>query len=128
MLSNWPVQLALVPAGAKFIDQADVVLIADCVPFAYPDLHRDFLKDHVVLVACPKLDDFQVHLEKLTEILKKSRMKSLTVVHMEVPCCSGLTFMANKAVIASGNKVPLKEVTIGIKGDIIKSQETVTNK
>ncbi len=119
MLTHWPVQLALVPAGAKFLDQADVVLIADCVPFAYPNLHRTFLKGHAVLVACPKLDDFEDHLAKLTDILKKSDLKSLTVVHMEVPCCSGLTYMAKKAIEASGRRILFKEVTIGIKGGII---------
>jgi ferredoxin len=118
MLTHWPVQLALVPAGAKFMDQADVVIIADCVPFAYPNLHRDFLKGHAVLVACPKLDDFAEHLAKLTDILEKSDIKSLTVVHMEVPCCSGLTYMAQKAIETSGRQVPFKDVTIGIKGDI----------
>jgi ferredoxin len=120
MLGHWPVQLALVPAGAAFLDQADVVLIADCVPFAYPDLHRDFLKDHAVLVACPKLDNFEEHLAKLTAILSKSRIKSLTVVHMEVPCCSGLTYLAKKAIDASGCKIPFQEITIGIKGSIKK--------
>jgi len=120
MLSHWPVQLTLVPAGAAFLDRADVVLIADCVPFAYPDLHQDFLKDSAVLVACPKLDDFEAHLAKLTEILKKSDIKSLTVVRMEVPCCSGLTYIAKKAMEASGKQIPFKEVTIGIKGAVLK--------
>jgi ferredoxin len=118
MLTHWPVQLALAPAGAKFLENADVTLIADCVPFAYPNLHRDFLKDHSVLVACPKLDDAEAHLIKLTAILKKSKIKSLTVVHMEVPCCSGLVFIARKAMTDSGLDIPFKEVTIGIKGDI----------
>ena len=119
MLTHWPVQLALIPAGAKFIDRADVVLVADCVPFAYANLHRDFLKGHAVLVACPKLDDFAGHLAKLTDILSKSDAKSLTVVHMEVPCCSRLTYMAKKAIEASGRPIPLKDVTVGIKGEII---------
>jgi Fe-S-cluster-containing hydrogenase component 2 len=118
MLSHWPVQLALVPAGAKFLENTDVVLIADCVPFAYPNLHRDFLKDHSVLVACPKLDDAEAHLAKLTEILKKTNIKRLTVVHMEVPCCSGLAHIARTAIAKSGKDIPLKEVTIGIKGNL----------
>ncbi len=118
MLSHWPVQLALVPAGASFLDNSDVVLVADCVPFAYPNLHRDFLKDHSVMVACPKLDNAAEHLSKLTEILRKSNIKSLTVVHMEVPCCSGLAYIARKAMSDSGRDIPLKEVTIGIRGDI----------
>ncbi|HEX7475300.1 MAG TPA: 4Fe-4S dicluster domain-containing protein, partial [Dehalococcoidales bacterium] len=118
MLSHWPVQLTLVPAGAKFLENTDVVLIADCVPFAYPNLHRDFLKDHSVLVACPKLDDVEAHLAKLTEILKKSNIKSLAVVPMEVPCCSGLAYIARTAITNSGKDIPFKEVTIGIKGNL----------
>jgi ferredoxin len=117
-LSHWPVQLALVPPGAKFLENADVVLIADCVPFAYPDLHRDFLKDHSVLVACPKLDDAEAHLAKLTAILQKSQIRSLTVVHMEVPCCAGLAYLARTAIARSGKYIPLHEVTIGMRGNI----------
>jgi ferredoxin len=119
LLAHWPVQLTLVPPGAKFLNATDVVLIADCVPFAYPNLHRDFLKDHSVLVACPKLDNAEAHLMKLTEVIKVSNLKSLTVVHMEVPCCSGLAYIARKAIAASGINLPFKEVVIGIKGDII---------
>jgi len=117
MLGHWPVQLTLVPPGAPFLQGADLVLAADCVPFAYAGFHHDFLKDHALLVACPKLDDFQAHLSKLTEILRRSDVKSLTVVHMEVPCCSGLTHMAKQAIRLSGKDLQLKEVTIGIKGD-----------
>ena len=117
MLRHWPVQLTLVPPGALFLQGADLVLAADCVPFAYAGFHQDFLKEHALLVACPKLDDFQAHLSKLTEILRCSEVKSLTVVHMEVPCCSGLTHMAKQAIRLSGKDIPLKEVIIGIKGD-----------
>lgn len=117
-LSHWPVQLTLVPAGAKFLEGADVVLIADCVPFAYANLHRDFLKDHSVLVACPKLDDARAHLEKLTEVLRKSDIKSITVIRMEVPCCSGLTYITREALTASGKTIPFDEVVIGIRGNI----------
>lgn len=113
-LSHWPVQLTLVPPGAKFLNGADVMLIAHCVPFAYPNLHQDFLKDHAVLTACPKLDDSEAHLAKLTEVIKKSNFKSLSVVRIEVPCCSGLTTIAKKALAASGVDIPLKEIVIGI--------------
>lgn len=118
MLTHWPVQLTLVPPGAKFLENTDVVLIADCVPFAYPNLHQDFLKNHSVLVACPKLDDAEAHLAKLTAILRESNIKSLTVVHMEVPCCSGLAYIARSAIAESGKGIPYKEVTIGIRGGI----------
>jgi Pyruvate/2-oxoacid:ferredoxin oxidoreductase delta subunit len=117
MLGHWPIQLTLVPPGAPFLQGADLVLAADCVPFAYAGFHHDFLKDHALLVACPKLDDFEAHLNKLTDILRRSQVKSLTVVHMEVPCCSGLTHIAKQAMRLSSKGIPLEEVIIGIKGD-----------
>ena len=119
MLSHWPVQLTLVPPTASFLQGADLVLAADCVPFAYASFHQDFLSNHSLLVACPKLDDFQAHLEKLADILRHSQVKSLTVVHMEVPCCSGLVYMVKQAMHLSGKDIPFKEVTIGIKGDLL---------
>jgi len=118
MLSHWPVQLTLVPSTAPFLQGADLVLAADCVPFAYAGFHQDFLKNHTLLVACPKLDDFKAHLKKLTDILSRSWVKSLTVVYMEVPCCSGLVNMVKQAMQLSGKDIPLKEATIGIKGDL----------
>lgn len=117
-LTHWPVQLTLVPPGARFLNEADVMLISHCVPFAYPNVHTDFLKDHAVLTACPKLDDAEAHLAKLTEIIKKSNLKSLSVVRMEVPCCSGLTFIAKNALAANGIDLPFKEIVIGINGQI----------
>jgi len=118
MLSHWPVQLTLVPPGAPFLKDADLVLAGDCAPFAYAGFHRDFIKGHALLVACPKLDDFRAHQRKLTEILCQSSVKSITVVHMEVPCCSGLIQMARQAIKDCGKDIPLKEVTIGIRGDL----------
>ena len=117
-LSHWPVQLTLIPPTAPFLQGTDLVLAADCVPFAYADFHQTFLKDHSLLVACPKLDDFDAHLKKLTDILSHSSVTSLTVVHMEVPCCSGLVFMAKQALQLAGKDIPLKEITISIKGDL----------
>ena len=117
-LGHWPVQLTLVPPDAPFLKNADIVMVADCVPFAYPRLHEDFLAGHAVLVACPKLDDFDAHQEKLAQILAASKPKSLTVVHMEVPCCSGLVHMVKQAMAASGINLPVKEITVGIKGEI----------
>ena len=111
-------QLTLVPATASFLNGADVVLAADCTAFAYAGFHRDFLKNHALLVACPKLDDFGAHLEKLMQVTAKSGLKSLTVVHMEVPCCSGLVLMARKAISASGNNIPLTEITVTMNGEI----------
>ncbi|OGO00895.1 MAG: hypothetical protein A2Y58_01515 [Chloroflexi bacterium RBG_13_51_52] len=117
-LSHWPVQLTLVPPTASFLKNADLVLAADCVPFAYTGFHQDFLGDNTaLLVACPKLDNFQAHQEKLNAVLKESGIKSLTVLHMEVPCCSGLVHMAKQAILASGNVVPFKDITISVKGE-----------
>ena len=117
-LSHWPVQLTLVAPAAPFLQGTEVLIAADCVPFTHADFHQEFLKNHSLLIACPKLDDFQAHLDRLTEIFKKSTIKSLTVVHMEVPCCSGLTYMVKRALQLAGKDIPLKEVTISIKGEI----------
>ena len=116
-LTHWPVQLTLVPPTAPFLQEADLLLTADCVPFAYPGFHQEFLQDHALTVACPKLDDFEGHLSKLTQILQHAGPRSLTVVHMEVPCCFGLVHMAKQAILASGKDIPFKEITIGVKGD-----------
>ena len=118
MLGHWPVQLALVPPDAPFLKGAELLLVADCVPFAYADFHRDFLSGKSVLVACPKLDDAQAHLDKLALILRRSTIKSITIARMEVPCCSGLTAIAKQALELSQKDIPLKEIVIGIKGDI----------
>ena len=118
MLSQWPVQLALVPPGAPFLEQTDLMLAADCVPFAYAGFHQDFLRNHSLLVACPKLDNFAAHQKKFTEILRHSTVRSLTVVYMEVPCCFGLVHMAQQAILDSGKDIPFREITIGVKGDL----------
>jgi len=117
-LGHWPVQLTLVPPTAPFLKGADLLLVADCVPFAYAGFHQHFLRGHALVVACPKLDDFRAHQEKLTHLIRQAEVKSLTVVHMEVPCCSGLAHMVKQAMQASGKDIPFREVTIGIKGDV----------
>jgi ferredoxin len=117
-LTQWPLQLTLVPPTAPFLAGADVLFTGDCVAYATGGFHQDFLKDHALLLACPKLDDFEAHLAKLTEVLKQSSLKSITVMRMEVPCCGGLTQMAQLAIEASGRKIPLAELVIGIRGDI----------
>jgi Fe-S-cluster-containing hydrogenase component 2 len=117
-LTNWPVQLTLVPPTAPFLKNADVILAADCVAFAQPDFQQQFLKENTaLLVACPKLDDFEAHQQKLNQILKQAGIKSITVVHMEVPCCSGLVYMAKQAMLATGNIVPFADITISVKGE-----------
>ncbi len=119
MLTQWPIQLTLVPPIAPFLQGTDLLLAADCVPFAYAGFHQEFLKNHSLLITCPKLDDYQAHLKKLTSILSFAQPKSLTVVHMEVPCCFGLVHMAQQAILANGKDIPFKEVTIAVEGEIL---------
>ena len=123
-LAHWPVQLKLVPVNAPYFQDADLLITADCVPFAYPDFHRDFLKGKAVVVGCPKLDDIQYYQEKLTEIFKTNSIKSITLPYMEVPCCFGLVKATEDALAASGKKIPLKKVKIGIRGDIKPEEQT----
>ena len=117
-LSQWPIQLTLVPPIAPFLHGADLLLAADCVPFACAGFHQDLLGEHALLVACPKLDDYQAHLKKLADILRLSQPKSLTVVHMEVPCCFGLVQMARQAIDLSGRDIPFNDVTVGVRGEL----------
>ena len=122
-LGNWPVQLKLVAPNAPYFQNADLLLVADCVPFAYGDFHTRFLREKPVIIGCPKLDDPAFYAEKLTELLKQSPVKSLTVVHMEVPCCSGLTRIAEIALENSGGAVPAYDVTISIRGEILAEHD-----
>jgi hypothetical protein len=115
-LANWPVQLHLVPATAPFLQGADLLLAADCAPFAYADFHRDLLAGKTLLIGCPKLDDSQAYRRKLSAILASNDIRSLTVVHMEVPCCSGLLSLARQALADSGKNLPLRTICIGIQG------------
>jgi ferredoxin len=117
-LRQWPVQIMLVPPNAPYFKDADLLIAADCVPFAYPDFHGDFLKDKILLVGCPKLDDTEFYLQKITQILQMNDIKSLTIAHMEVPCCFGLVKLVEQAVSQSGKNIPIKDYTIGVKGDI----------
>lgn len=117
-LRHWPVQIMLVPINAPYFKDADLLFVADCVPFAYPDFHDELLKGKVLLVGCPKLDDAEFYEEKITSILKENNLKSLTVAHMEVPCCQGFERLVSVALKNSGKNLPLKEFVIGVKGDI----------
>ncbi|MBM3287029.1 MAG: 4Fe-4S ferredoxin [Candidatus Eisenbacteria bacterium] len=117
-LRNWPLQLALVPPFAPFLKDADLLIAADCVPFAFADFHRTFLAGRAVVVGCPKLDDLNAYVQKLSAILETAGVRSVTVVKMEVPCCGGIAQAARMAVEASGRPVPFSIVTIGIGGEI----------
>jgi NAD-dependent dihydropyrimidine dehydrogenase PreA subunit len=125
-LANWPIQLALVPPMAPYLQGTDILLVADCVPFAYADFHRRFLKDKPVIIGCPKLDQMDAYAKKLTEIIRVAKPKSLSVLHMEVPCCSGFTRLAQYALQAAASEIPLIDVTIGIGGEILDTVELNT--
>ena len=119
-LETWPVQLKLVPAFAPFLNGADILISADCVPFAYPDFHEDLLKGKILLVGCPKLDDVAYYKEKITQIISNNDIKSITYAHMEVPCCFGLLPAIKDAIARSGKKVPFEDVNISINGERLK--------
>ena len=118
-LSNFPVQIKLAPVNAPYFDGADLLIAADCTAYAYGNFHQDFIRGHVTLVGCPKLDavDYSV---KLTEILKHNDIRSVTVVRMEVPCCGGIEFAVKKALQASGKFIPWQVVTISTDGRILE--------
>ncbi|HCO94641.1 MAG TPA: 4Fe-4S ferredoxin [Phycisphaerales bacterium] len=125
-LGQWPVQLKLVSPHAAYFANSDLLLLADCVPFAMGDFHNRFLKDHSIAVGCPKLDDVQFYIEKLATILQANILNSLTVIHMEVPCCSGLVHIAREAIAKSNIEMAFEDVTIDLQGNVCRT-ETIKN-
>jgi len=117
-LRQWPVQLHLVNPSAPYFKNAELLLVADCVPFAYANFHQDFLKDKAIAIACPKLDDAQAYVDKIAEIIETAEPKSIKIVNMEVPCCFGLVSIVNQGMAKAKKKVPVEQVTISIKGEI----------
>jgi NAD-dependent dihydropyrimidine dehydrogenase PreA subunit len=115
-LRQWPVQLKLVNSSADYFKDANLLVAADCTAYAYADFHNDFIKDHVTVIGCPKLDDLGYYQEKLAEILSKNSIKSITVVRMEVPCCNGIVAAIKEAMLKTRTIVPYREVTITIDG------------
>lgn len=118
-LGHWPVQIRLVPAGAPFLKDADLVIAADCVPVAYPTFHADFLKGNAVMIGCPKFDNADETVEKLAQVFKVSGIKSITAAIMEVPCCSALPRIIQKALEKAEVDIPYKEVVITYRGEIL---------
>ena len=119
-LRQWPVQLHLINPQAKYLDNADILLAADCTPFAYASFHQKFIKGKIAITMCPKLDHgMEQYLEKLVMIFKTHEIKSVTVVHMEVPCCTGIVHLAEKAIRESGKNILLKDYTISVDGQLI---------
>jgi NAD-dependent dihydropyrimidine dehydrogenase PreA subunit len=121
-LSQWPIQLLLVSVNAPFLKNADLVVAADCVGFAYSNFHVDFLKERKLIIGCPKLDDIQFYRKKLETLFKESQPRSVTVVNMEIPCCSGLYKVVKEALTSAGLDVPLKQEIIDIKGNRIQQR------
>ncbi len=119
-LRQWPVQLNLVSTTAPYFQDADLLIVADCVPFACGDFHRDFLAGKALVIGCPKLDDNRFYQEKLTELFRLSSVRSITVLRMEVPCCGGIVVVARQALADSGKDIPFTEVTIGLDGSVKK--------
>ena len=116
-LRNWPVQLNLVNPKAPFFEGADLLIMADCVPVASPDWQGTLLKGEVVLVGCPKFDDVPAYLEKLADIFRNSTIKHVTIVHMEVPCCSGLAGLVQRAIKDAGKKIPMDLLVLSVEGE-----------
>lgn len=124
-LPHWPVQLSLVPATGAMWDGADVLISADCVAHAMGNFHQALLtgEKNALAIACPKLDDVQLYITKLAEIFSTNNIRSLTVAHMEVPCCNGIVTAVRRAIEAAGKQdIPFRDVTVGIDGSILKEQ------
>jgi len=117
-LKQWPIKLQLLGPQVPFLKNSDLVLLADCVGVSDPNLHQKLVKDHTIAIGCPKLDDLEAHIDRLAQILEGAEPRSLTVAHMEVPCCRGFVHAAEEAIKRSGVDVPLKRVQIGIKGEV----------
>jgi Pyruvate/2-oxoacid:ferredoxin oxidoreductase delta subunit len=117
-LRQWPVQLHLVPVQAPYWQGAHLLIAADCAPFAFAGFHARFLKDKRLIIGCPKLDDTDAYLEKLQAIFAQNDIRSITVVHMEVPCCHGLVRLVQQALAQSGKSIPCNIVEVGIRGDV----------
>ena len=118
-LGQWPCQLKLVPVNAPYLDNAHLLIAADCTAFAYPNIHQKFMRNKITLIACPKLDDID-YSEKLTAILKQNEIKSVSILKMEVPCCGGILQAVKKALSNSGKMIPWNVVTISTDGNILE--------
>ena len=120
-LRQWPVQLTLVNPAASYFDDADLLVSGDCVPFAYGDFHRDFLQGKILLIFCPKLDaDIEGYITKLADIFSRHTVRSITVLHMEVPCCSGVRYVVDEALKRAKKEIPVAEKTITLQGEAVE--------
>ncbi|MBQ2824777.1 MAG: 4Fe-4S binding protein [Clostridia bacterium] len=118
-LAQWPCQIKLVPVNAPYFDNANLLIAADCTAFAYGNFHQDFIRNHITLIGCPKLDEGD-YSQKLTEIIRNNNIKSVKVVRMEVPCCSGIENAVKKALMQSGKFIPWQVVVVSTDGKILE--------
>ncbi|MEW6365234.1 MAG: 4Fe-4S binding protein [Acidobacteriota bacterium] len=122
-LTHWPIQLHLISPLAPHFLRKDLLFAADCVPFTLPDFHRDYLRGKTLAIACPKLDDGQdSYLEKLVALIDHAEVNTITVIIMQVPCCSGLVRLAQDAVAKASRKVPVKVIVVGLRGEILQEK------
>jgi len=117
-LMQWPCQIKLVPTGAPYFNGANLLIAADCTAYAYGNFHNEFIRNHITLIGCPKLDDGD-YTEKLTSIIANNNIKSITVARMEVPCCAGIENAVKRALMASGKFIPWRIVTVSTDGKIL---------
>jgi NAD-dependent dihydropyrimidine dehydrogenase PreA subunit len=122
-LSHWPVQIMLVPPTAPFLKGADLLVLADCVPVAFPSLHRDFLPGKRVMLGCPKFDNVEAYIDKFDQICRQSGIRSITTVVMEVPCCAALPVIVQQGMQRSGVRIPLEEVVVSVRGKILQRRQ-----
>ena len=118
-LSQWPCQIKLVPVNAPYFEDANLLVAADCTAFAYGNFHNDFIRNHITLIGCPKLDEGD-YAEKLTQIIANNNIKSVKIVRMEVPCCGGIENAVKRALQASGKFIPWQVVTVTTDGRILE--------
>ena len=117
-LNQWPVQIKLVPVNAPYFENANLLVAADCTAYAYGNFHNEFMRNHITLIGCPKLDEGD-YADKLTRIISENNIKSVTVVRMEVPCCGGIENAVKRALMASGKFIPWRIVTISTDGRVL---------
>jgi NAD-dependent dihydropyrimidine dehydrogenase PreA subunit len=120
-LSHWPIKIRLIPPTAPYLKGADILILADCSAASYPNLHQDLMAGRVVMMGCPKFDDAQLYIERLSQVFQTAGIKSITCVRMEVPCSSGLTTIVNKALENANQNIPAKELIISPRGMILET-------
>ncbi len=119
-LRQWPIQLHLVSPLAPYFEKADVLLVADCIPFAMADFHKDYLKGNSMAIACPKLDSSQeVYVDKIATLIDEAKINTLSVMIMQVPCCSGLLGIAQEGLAKAERKIPIKNVVVSLQGEVL---------